>query len=170
MTLFDRDTTTVRIPKQPRGRRQIPVVIVVPEQLTWGQRATAAIGRAAWRRRRAFLPTFLALAAGLAVTVVHWVAPWSWCVPALFAAVAPMWWRWTVRHRPSDDPRLRRWRGSTAAFVLAVGVWAAAAVAFGPAPGPLPLMWLLLILVAHIARRFLRPAPHVPEPIVKESA
>ncbi|MFI2077947.1 hypothetical protein [Streptomyces triculaminicus] len=169
-TLFDRDTTTVRIPRQPRGRRQTPVVIVVPEQLTWGQRAAAAIGRAAWRNRRSFLPTSLALAAGLAVTVARWVAPWSWCVPALIAVAAPLWWGWIVRHRPSDDRRLRRWRGTAAGFVLATGVWAAASVAFGPAAGPLPLLWLLLILAAHIARRCLRPAPRVPESIVKESA
>ncbi|GHF42516.1 hypothetical protein GCM10010218_24590 [Streptomyces mashuensis] len=180
MTLFPRETTTVRIPKVPkqrRGRHQTPVVVVVPEQLTWGQRLTAAIGRAAWKRRRAFVPTAVAVAALVAAAVAHAQAPGLWLPLAALAMAGPGWLVWATLRRPTPHRRVRTWRVALAAAVLTAGGWAAASVAFGPLTNPLPWLWLLLLLAAHVARHLRRatrtadlPANETEYPTEKESA
>ncbi|GAA0426491.1 hypothetical protein [Streptomyces luteireticuli] len=155
---FDPDTTTVRIPKQRRGARQAPVVIVVPEQLTWRQRAVAAIGRAAWRRRRSFLPVTVAVLCLLGVAIVHGIAPAIWPVPVLAALGGPAWLVWAEQKRPAIAPRVRAWRYVLAAAWLTGGSWAAASIAYGPLAGPLPLFWLVLTITGHVLRRHLRTA------------
>ncbi|MGK5544495.1 hypothetical protein ACSNOH_07170 [Streptomyces sp. URMC 127] len=166
---YRRDTTTVRIPRQRHtwGRRQTPIVLVVPEQPTLGQRLAAALGRAAWKRRRAALPLLGAVTGFAATAVVHAVAPWTWLPLALAATALPAWLAWVQRQRPSTDPRVRTWRYALAAVVLTAGAWAAASVAVGPTAGPLPLLWLALTIAIPLVRRSLRrsnPTAHVHEP------
>ncbi|CAM5334548.1 hypothetical protein [Streptomyces abikoensis] len=166
---YKRDTTTVRIPRQRHtwGRRQTPIVLVVPEQPTLGQRLAAALGRAAWKRRRAALPLLAAVTGFAASAVVHAAAPWTWLPLAVSAAALPAWLAWVQRRRPSPDPRVRTWRYALAATVLTAGAWTAAAVAAGPTAGPLPLLWLALTITIPLVRRSLRRSTataHVHEP------
>ncbi|WP_159395360.1 hypothetical protein [Streptomyces albireticuli] len=160
--LFERDTTTVRIPRQRRFSRQAPVVVVLPQELTWKQRAAYAIGRAMWKRRRALLPALTSLTCFLATVVAHHLAPWLWAVLAFVAVAGPGWLVWIERRRPSAGRRVRMWRYGLAALVMTAGAWAAASVAYGPTAGLLPLLWLLLTIAAHVTWRTLRrptPAP-----------
>ncbi|MBH1934263.1 hypothetical protein I5Q34_08135 [Streptomyces sp. AV19] len=166
---FERDITTVRIPKQSRGGRHTPLVIVVPEHRTWKQRAAAAIGRAAWKRRRAFLPSLLALFALLGTAILHGTSPAIWPLPVLAALVGPAWLIWAEKQRPACATRVRAWRYALAAAWLTAGAWAAAAIAYGPLSGPLPLLWLALTITGHAVRRHLHNA-RSPEPTSKETA
>ncbi|MFF4407233.1 hypothetical protein [Streptomyces sp. NPDC001404] len=150
MTFFERETTTVRIPQQRFGSRQNPVVVVVPEQLTWRQRLAFAIGRAAWKRRRVFLPFTTSVACLLATAVAHATAPRMWAGLAFIAVSGPAWLAWAERQHPADNKRVRTWRYVLAAAVLVVGAWAAACIAFGPFTSVLPLVWLLLTITGHV--------------------
>ncbi|MCC3775344.1 hypothetical protein [Streptomyces sp. UNOB3_S3] len=176
MTWFDRSTTTVRIPTQRRGRHETPLVIVVPEQLTWRQRLAMALGRAAWKRRRGIGLLLACLLCLPATAIAHVLAPGLWLALATLAAAGPAWLLWTHRQWPTDDPRVQAWRYGIAAAVLVTGAWAAASVAFGPFTQPLPLVWLLLTITALVTRRRLRTATRTPEPtdagegVEKESA
>ncbi|WP_424890945.1 hypothetical protein [Streptomyces sp. XH2] len=155
---YKRETTTVRIPRQRHawGRRQTPIVLVVPEQPTLGQRLVAALGRAAWKRRRAALPLLVAVTGFAATAIVHAAAPWTWLPLAVGAATLPAWLVWVQRRRPGTDSRIRTWRYALAAVVLTAGAWAAASVAVGPTTGLLPLLWLALAIAIPLVRRSLR--------------
>ncbi|MGP3952632.1 hypothetical protein [Streptomyces sp. 7N604] len=144
-----RRTTTVHIPRQ-RGRRSrhTPFVVVVPHQPTWAGRIAEAAGRALWKHRRTLLPTWVAIGAGLAVTIAHLTAPWLALPLALAAAAGPGWLAWAHRWRPSTSTLVRRWRYGIAAAVLVAGTWAAASVGFGPTAGLLEVLWLLQTITA----------------------
>ncbi|MFC5719857.1 hypothetical protein ACFP1Z_06650 [Streptomyces gamaensis] len=165
---MSRRHTTVRIPQQPRSwrRQPTPVVVVVPEQLTWRQRAAYAIGHAAWRRRRAFLPTAATLACFTATAVAHLLAPWLWIPLALVTAAALVQLAWA----PVREPGIRTRRYGLVAMTLTAGTCATASVAFGPTAAPLPLLWLLLALAAHITRHRLHPAARPAEQAPEENS
>ncbi|MGW1199517.1 hypothetical protein ACWD4B_27305 [Streptomyces sp. NPDC002536] len=150
MTFFERETTTVRIPKQRFGSRQNPVVVVLPEQLTWRQRLAFAIGRAAWKRRRVFLPLTASIACLLATAVAHAATPQLWAGLAFVAVSGPIWLVWVEHQRPAGTRRVKAWRYAVAAKVLVAGAWAAACIAFGPFTSVLPLVWLLLTITGHV--------------------
>ncbi|MFF2075382.1 hypothetical protein ACFVXG_11605 [Kitasatospora sp. NPDC058162] len=147
-------TTKVQIPQQ-RGRRgaaaahvvdlgrgTAPVVLVVPQQPSIAGRLALATGRALWRGRVAWAPTWGGIGAFAAAGVLS-AAPATALALAVPAVLLPAGWALVLRRHPRSAVRRKaRARTRSVAAWSAGLVWSALAVWFGPAGGLLALLWL----------------------------
>ncbi|MFJ9772727.1 hypothetical protein ACIRVF_16040 [Kitasatospora sp. NPDC101157] len=147
-------TTKIQMPQQ-RGRRgapaahvvdlgrgTAPVVLVVPQQRSLSGRLALAIGRAVWRRRVAWAPTWAGIGVFGAAGVLS-AAPAAALALAVPAVLLPAGWALILRRHPRSAVRrkARARTRSVAAWSAGLG-WSALAIWFGPANGLLAVAWL----------------------------
>ncbi|MGW3179669.1 hypothetical protein ACWDD9_10430 [Kitasatospora sp. NPDC001119] len=147
-------TTKVQIPQQ-RGRRgapaahvvdlgpgTAPVVLVVPHRPSPGARLALVTGRALWRRRVAWAPTWAGIGVFAAAGVLSAV-PAAAPVFAVPAVLLPAGWALTLRLHPRAAVRRQARARTRAVAAWSAGfAWAALALWFGPANGVLAAAWL----------------------------
>ncbi|MFF4432017.1 hypothetical protein ACFYZ4_22910 [Streptomyces sp. NPDC001513] len=140
----------MHIPRQ-RGRRE-PVILVVtsepPPTLT--MRAVLAVGRWAWKHRRAWLPTGISSVLLVVTGGVHLIEPrTAWAFAALALAPVGVWVWGMLRRRPTSR-QAALWRALLAGFATASATWLALAAGFGPHRPALFLFWAVLTLTAQV--------------------
>ncbi|MFF4327251.1 hypothetical protein ACFYZT_12080 [Streptomyces sp. NPDC001591] len=150
----------ITIPRQRgTGRGSQPLIVVVeqaPPSLS--ARASRAAGRWAWRHRRHWAPTGLAVAAWLAAGIAHLIAPAAawWLSPLLLAPAGV--WQWVSLRRRTTFRSTRLWRAALAALATALIGWLLAAILVGPARPSLALAWLALTCLVQTLWLLLRPS------------
>ncbi|MGW7272286.1 hypothetical protein ACWGH5_17365 [Streptomyces sp. NPDC054864] len=143
--------TTVRIPRQRRGRSAQPFVIVVPERPSLTSRLAGIVGDLLWDHRRALAPLGIALSAFPVTALLHALVWWSGLLLAPLAAGPLAWLLITQRRRPAADRGVLGWRIGLTLLATAATAWVALAAAFGPLAGPLELLWLFTLIAAQTA-------------------
>nr|BFD92059.1 hypothetical protein KitaXyl93_34190 [Kitasatospora sp. Xyl93] len=149
-------TTKLQIPAQ-RGRRgapaahvvnlgrgTAPVVLVVPQQPSLAGRLALATGRALWRRRVAWAPTWFGIGVFAAAGVLSVAGTPIALVFAVPAVLLPGGWTLIVHRHPRSAVRRKARARTRAVAAWSAGLaWSALAVWFGPTNGLLALLWLV---------------------------
>lgn len=143
--------TTVRIPRQRRGRSAQPFVIVVPERPALASRFLGMVGDLLWAHRRSLAPLGIALAVFPVTAILHALAWWSGLLLAPLAASPLAWLLITQHRRPAADRGVLGWRIGLSLLATTATAWLALAAAFGPLAGPLELIWLLALIATQTA-------------------
>ncbi|MFE2721326.1 hypothetical protein [Kitasatospora sp. NPDC059327] len=179
-------TTKIQIPHQ-RGRRgssptahvldlgagTAPLILVVPQRRSIGDRMVRSAGGALWRHRAAWAPTWAGLAVFGTAGLLSATAPGIALGLAVPALLLPAGWALTARRHPRSAVR-RKARARTRAVtaLAAVLAWSAAAVWFGPAQSALVLPWLAGTATAQTLwwrrRRALTVTPITPDPAAQD--
>ncbi|HJD84158.1 hypothetical protein [Kitasatospora aureofaciens] len=125
------------------GRGTAPVVLVVPQQPSFAGRLALATGRALWRRRVAWAPTWFGIGVfGTAGVLSVAEAPIA-LVFAVPAVLLPGGWALIAHRHPRSAVRRKARARTRAVAAWSAGLsWSALAVWFGPTNGLLAAAWL----------------------------